>query len=189
MGRFSRGAVVKTALIIPSAILLLSLPGVVAAGLMNLFPVFESIWIPAAATVLSVAGFIALRQVGSAPNRTIISIGTGVLLAVFTISFYIPRYNPHLGMGAVTSVASAMAKESGVEVFYVYDIPRAENADVYLGKSPEEISLDGLRKIVESGGDGILIVKQSSLEEVPELAALLEGRERRVSGYFFCITL
>lgn len=189
MGRFSRGAVVKTALIIPSAILLLSLPGVVAAGLMNLFPVFESIWIPAAATVLSVAGFIALRQVGSAPNRTIISIGTGVLLAVFTISFYIPRYNPHLGMGAVTSVASAMAKESGVEVFYVYDIPRAENADVYLGKSPEGISLDGLRKIVESGGDGILIVKQSSLEEVPELAALLEGRERRVSGYFFCITL
>jgi hypothetical protein len=112
-----------------------------------------------------------------------------MLVAVFTISFYVPQYNPHIGMAGVSAVAKEMAQESSASNYFVYDIPRAENADVYLGSVPKDVTLEKIKEIIEGNQRGVLIVKQSSLEEVPELALLLEGRERRSAGYFFCITL
>jgi len=113
----------------------------------------------------------------------------GMLMAIFTISFYVPHYNSNIGMAEVSEVAKEMAIESSASNYFVYDIPRAENADVYLGSVPKGISLEEIKGIINGNQRGVLIVKQSSLEEVPELASLLEGRERRAVGYFFCITL
>lgn len=196
MGRFSKNVFARVAMFIPAIILLLALPGAIAAGLLELFPVFESAWIIAAAAVLSVAGVFALLYLTGSRwrgenslQKSIISVGVGMLVAVFTISFYVPQYNPHIGMAGVSAVAKEMAQESSTSNYFVYDIPRAENADVYLGSVPKDVTLEKIKEIIEGNQRGVLIVKQSSLEEVPELALLLEGRERRSAGYFFCITL
>ena len=196
MGRFSKSAVSRVAMFIPSLILLFALPGAIAAGYMELFPVFESVWILTAATVLSVTGIFALRLLtgklweteGSLQN-SIITIGAGMLFAVFIISFYVPAYNPNIGMAGVTSVAKELANEKGSEDYYVYDIPRAENADVYLGSVPADITIEEIREVISGERRAVLIVKKSSLEESPELSQLLEGCEKRASGYFFCVTL
>lgn len=196
MERFSKSAVSRVAMFIPSVILLFALPGAIAAGYTELFPVFESVWIMAAATVLTLTGFFALRYLtgklwrkdGSLQN-SIITIGSGMLLAVFTVSFYIPHYNPSIGMAGITSVAKEMADARAIEEYFVFDIPRAENADVYLGSAPAQITIEEIREVIAGETRALLIVKKSSLEEIPELARLLEGREKRASGYFYCITL
>lgn len=203
LGKLSRSVVARVGMLIPSIILLLALPGAIVAGKMELFPVFESVWIVAASAVLSISGIIAIwyltgerwsRSYGeqnstNSLQRSIVTVGVGMLLAIFTISFYVPQYNPELGMSAVSEVAREMATKTGTQKYYVYDISRAENADVFLGSIPESVSIEKIKVIIEGDERGVLIFMQSSLEEVPELATLLEGRELRASGYFFCVVL
>ncbi len=196
LNRFSGSNIARATMFIPAVILFIALPGAVAAGLLELFPVFESVWILAASAVLSLAGGFALwfltgkrwRSENSL-HRSIISVGAGMLLAIFTISFYVPHYNPNIGMAGISEVAKEMAADTGASDYFVFDIPRADNADVYLGSVPKNISVDEIKGILEGDRRGVLIVKQSSVEKNPELASLIEGRERRAVGYFFCVTL
>ena len=196
LGKFSKNIVARVAMYIPAVILSLALPGAIAAGYLELFPLFESAWIIAAAAVLSITGATAIwllttRRWGreNSLKNSIITIGAGILAGIFTISFYLPQYNPHIGMAGVSTVAKEMANESSANNFFVYDIPRAENADVYLGTPPKSLSIEEIKDILEGEERGVLIVKQSSLDEIPELETTLEGREKRASGYFFCIPL
>jgi len=133
----------------PAALFAVALPGALIATLIIEEPLLKNGWVIATAAVVSLSGVFALRQLLSGRwksdtaaaekslNRTIITMGAGLLAAIFTISFFIPEYNPNIGMGAVSREARAAAEEHGAMRYMYYNIPRAENIDVYLGVLPQ----------------------------------------------------
>jgi hypothetical protein len=157
-----------------------------------------------------VAGVFALRQLLSGRwksdaavaekslNRTIITMGAGLLAAIFTISFFIPEYNPNIGMGAVSREAKAAAEEHGAMRYMYYNIPRAENIDVYIGALPQDVSKEELRERIEAAATPdheaaeeriILILMQSELEKDADIKDLLADKEKHPVGYFYYVVL
>lgn len=195
---------------IPAALFAVALPGALIATLFIEEPLLKNGWVIATAAVVSVTGALALGQLLSGRkktdaaaaekslNRTIITMGAGLLAAIFTISFFIPQYNPNIGMGAVSREARAAAEEHGAMRYMYYNIPRAENIDVYLGVLPQDVSKEELKERIEAAATPdheaaeeriILILMQSELKKDPEIDRLLADKEKHPVGYFYYVVL
>ncbi len=197
--KFENKKFVKILLGIPTFLMSFAIVGLFAAKMFTDFPVFDSFLIPVTAAIISITGLITLwilykRSIYNA----IISLGAGLLLAVFTISFYIPQYNPNIGMRAVSEQAKEAALEHGIFNYLSYNIPRIENIDVYIGEVPREIGIEEIEERVNalnlidheaSEEQAILFIMQSDLKNDERLAKLLEGREKFPVGYFYYVIL
>ena len=197
--KFEDKKFVKILLGVPAFVMSLAIAGLLAAYKFTDFPVFESFLIPVTATIVSITGLITLWILyRKSIYNAIISMGAGLLLAVFTISFYIPQYNPNIGMRAVSEQAQETALEHGIFNYLSYNIPRIENIDVYIGVVPRDVTIEELEERVNAAKSidseaaeeqAVLFIMQSELKKDEKLAKLLEGKEKYPVGYFYYVIL
>jgi len=82
--------------------------------------------------------------------------------------------------------------------YMYYNIPRAENIDVYLGVLPQDVTKEELKERIEAAATPdheaaeeriILILMQSELKKDPEIDRLLADKEKHPVGYFYYVVL
>ncbi|WP_298062750.1 glycosyltransferase family 39 protein [uncultured Rikenella sp.] len=168
---------------IPAGVLALTFPGLfVAAGRVD-FPLLDSLFVPVAAALITVTSLVCLIWLWRGRLHTAITVlASGLLAAVFTVSFAVPLFNGYLGMGNVCSAAQAVGDAARIGRYYTYGIARAENIDVYLGRgvrSLEPAELDSVQC-------GIIITFKERIGTDEALTRAFAGQEvHRVGDYAF----
>ena len=169
---------------VPAGVLTLTLPGLFVAAKQIDFPLLDSMFVPVGAALATLASAACLVWLWRGRLHTAITTLAGGLLAtIFTVSFAVPQFNGYLGMGDVCGAAKAVGDVAGIERYYTYDIDRAENIDVYLGRpvvlleTPQEL---------ESVERGIVITYKERIGTDEALTRAFAGQEvHRVGDYAF----
>ena len=170
---------------IPAGVFVLVFPGLFAAErFLPELPLFGSLFIPVGGAILSraAAGAIVWLVRGRL-HTAITTLAGGWLGAIFIISFAVPQFNGHIGMGDVCGAARTVGEAAGIENYYTYDIRRAENIDAYLGRPVELI--DAAAEL--AGVDrGIVITRKQRIGNDSTLTRVFAGQEvHRVGNYAF----
>lgn len=173
---------------LPAAVLALTLPGVLIAAPKVDFPLLDSPFVPVAAAITTVASLGALVWLWRDRIYTALTtLGGGLLLTIFTVSFAVPRFNGYIGMGEVCGAAKAVGDAADIQTYYTYDIKRAENIDVYLG---QPVILLETPEALDSVRQGIVLTRKTLIGTDDALTRLLAGQEvHRVGDYAFGIIL
>ncbi len=124
------------ALALPAALLTLALPALAvlarrdATAWLGQWPCYV------AAALLTASGIAALWQLYGRKqlNGGIVAISAGLLLALFTGGFALPRLNVYMGYGTLCRQATEIAQKHGATDFRVYNMRRTSGMDVYLGR-------------------------------------------------------
>lgn len=170
---------------IPAAVLALVFPGLFAANrFLPGLPLFDSLFVPVGAGILSSASIgCIVWLVRGRIYTAVTTLAGGLLAAIFTLSFAVPQFNGHIGMGDVCSTARTVGQSAGIENYYTYGIKRAENIDVYLAR-PVEV-LDSAEEL-EAVRNGIVITRKARIGRDSVLTRALAGQEvHRVGDYAF----
>lgn len=168
---------------IPAGVLTLTLPGLFVAARHVDFPLLDSMFVPVAAALasLSAAACIVWLWRGRL-NTAITTLAGGLLATVFTVSFAVPQFNGHIGMGDVCGAAKAVGDAAGIGCYYTYDIDRAENIDVYLGRGSRKLTAGELDSVQR----GIVITFKERIGPDSALTRAFAGQEvHRVGDYAF----
>lgn len=179
----------KWAVGIPAGMLALTFPGLfVAASMAPELPLFDSPFVPIGAALLSIAAGGCIVGLWRGRFQTAITTLAGGLLAtVFTVSFAVPRFNGHIGMGEVCRAARTVGEATGTTEYYTYEIERAENIDVYLGQPVESLETPEELAAVQQG---IIITSKEPIGIDSALTRTFAGREiHRVGDYAFGVIL
>lgn len=127
---------------IPAILLCLAFPAVV------LLPTFNLTITPLiliSSLILCATGALTLKLLRDRQlNQGIISLSTGLLVAIFVFSFTIPSYNSMIGLGQLCKQAKSIALQKGIQNYYFCKISRADNLDVYLGVVPRKLRIKDL---------------------------------------------
>ncbi len=182
---------VKLFIALPAALLVLVLPALavaVASGRAEAQWLFSP-FIYIGGAVLSAAALLALWYLYQRDNLygAVNRMATGILVALFALSFAVPAFNPWIGYGAFTRKGLEIASERGLNRFYYYKVKRPGNMDVYLHTDPLPLTLEELEQGIY--GDGILFVREKEVEREPELKSFIEGKEQYQEGKHRIIVL
>ena len=173
---------IKLSLTLPAGGLLLSLPAVVYLG-NNIETRYLAHWlIFAGAAVLSITGLFVLFRLyrGKETHRAINTLAVGILLAVFVVGWSMPELNSYLGWGNLCEKAKQLSSAHHIIDYQVYNISRAENMDVFLGKDIVKVSRGELLR--ESPGKRLLMLRVKEMSNDPELGTALSNGEKHLVG-------
>lgn len=173
---------------VPAILFIMTLPGVIVSQFFNFN---SSKLVLLAALILTCSGFIALKYLKKIQlNRSVITMTSGVLLAAFTISFAIPRYNALIGLGELCQEAKTISAKKGVANYYYCKITRADNLDIYLGVPPRQLMIHDL---FETHGQikkpAILFLSEKSIERNDSLQLFIKGKKIHHSGNYYCVEI
>ena len=152
----------RVAVALPCVAFVGALPvaGVLRDGLP--FGLGDSIWVYFAASVLSLAGLLALWQLFYKARlaSAVKTASMGFLVAVFFGAFAIPRVNPHIGFEYLGDRAAQMAREQNIENFAYYDFDEGWYMDVFTGQSFRRIdNMEQLDSLEAQPYRSILLVR------------------------------
>jgi len=133
---------------IPAGILCLALPGVVGASqIIELNGLGISPLAILAGLILSGTGILSVRfLIKSHLKDAIITICSGLLLAIFAFSFAIPKYNSFIGLRDLSEQAKETSSQLGGANYYYCVMTKGDNLDIYLGIKPEKLKICDLYK-------------------------------------------
>lgn len=168
---------------IPAGVLVLTLPGLFVVARHVDFPLLDSMFVPVAAALVSLSAAACIVWLWRGRlNTAITTLAGGLLATMFTVSFAVPRFNGHIGMGDVSRAAKAVGDAAGIGSYYTYDIGRAENIDVYLGRDSRELAAAELDSVQR----GIVITFKERIGSDSALTRAFAGQEvHRVGNYAF----
>jgi hypothetical protein len=171
---------------IPSLLLCLALPG---AFVLQYFDFNTSFLILAAALIISVAGVLTLKYLkGHHLKRAIITLSTGVLLAIFTVSFALPAYNEWIGLRQLCEMAKSISQRQGARNYYFCKISRADNLDVYLGTAPKMLRIKDLYHTDQTmQKPAILFLSHKYIERSDSIRQFTKGRILHRLGNYYCV--
>ena len=177
---------------IPAGIICLAFPGVfLAEKFMISVPFDSSPLIIIAASILSLSGFITIKQlINKNLNRGIGLMGVGILLSVFVVSFDIPKLNNIIGMGEMCQEAKSLADKKGIENYYYYRMGRAASTDVYLETEPQKLlESDLFKNNIKINKPAILFVRQKDINQNRTLQKFVMGRKKHQVGNYYYIEI
>ncbi|MBL7971245.1 MAG: glycosyltransferase family 39 protein [Prolixibacteraceae bacterium] len=177
---------------IPAVILCMALPGIIAAfqlseiGEQGISPLIILTGI-----ILSGSGVVALKYlIRQQLNQGIITISTGMLLAVFSVSFAIPKYNSLIGLNLLCNQAKETALEKGAQNYYYCEMNRADNLDVYLGTTLKKLRISELYKPDSPiKKPAILFTWDKAIERNDSLQVFIKGKEVHQKGSYYYIVI
>lgn len=171
---------------IPAGVLALTFPGLFIVGGQVDFPLFDSMFVPVAAALTTLASGACLVLLWRGRfNTAIITLASGLLATVFTVSFAVPQFNGYIGMGDVCGAAKAVGDAAGIRDYYTYDIKRSENIDVYLGQ-PVRLLMPPQNP--DSIDCGIIITFKERIGTDTALTRAFAGQEvHRVGTFAFAV--
>lgn len=177
--------------VIPALILCVALPAVYIAqkiiinGEISISPLLLF-----AGLILSVSGILALRYLYDYKlNLGIITMGSGMLLAVFFVSFSLPKYNSMIGLSELCYQAKKTATENGISNFYYCQMRKGDNLDVYLGVNLEKLRKKDLFDTTRMKIPAILFFWDKAIERNDSLQAFIKGKNVYQSGNYYCVEI
>ena len=173
---------------IPAFFLCLALPAVMVS---QYFDLSSSRLILLAGLILSLSGIITLKYVSNQRlNRGITTMSAGILLALFTSSFAVPKYNSMIGLSELCDEAKTISSQKGAANFYYCKITRADNLDIYLGVIPEKLMIHDL---FEADGQikkpAILFLSEKSIAKNDSLQLFIKGKKIHHHGNYYCVEI
>lgn len=164
---------------IPAGILSLTFPGLIVTSLLYEFnEVGITPLVFVAGFILSGTGILSIRfLIKRSMTNSIISLATGILLSVFTVSFAIPKYNRYIGLQQICDQAKETTTKSGSVNYYYCEMPRADNMDIYLGKMPEKLRICDLYKPNSPiKTPAIIFIRQKAIERNDSLRIFIQDK-------------
>jgi hypothetical protein len=177
---------------IPAGFLILIFPGVIVASQFHkISEIGISPLVFISCFILSGSGILTFRFLKNhASNKAIISLGTGILISVFVVSFGIPRYNKYIGLQEICNQAKETASEKGGVNYYYCEMTIADNLNAYLGVMPEKLRIVDLYKADSSmKTPAILFTWHKAIERNDSLRVFLKGKKIHQSGGNFYIEI
>ena len=183
--RYQDGRWTRASLAVPAAVFFLALPAMLFIERTGQLPYLHKGTIYAAATILTLCGAHSLYLLyNKRPSADIAGIirrmGTGVLLAVFVGGWALPKINAYTGYGALCRKARQLSEDRGISEIRTWQLPRAENMDVYLRRHVTEIE-DGAAPAAD-GSACMLLTRERCLKYFP-------GKESYVIGPYAVVVM
>jgi len=175
-------------LAIPAVLLLPALPAVIYLGGTEEMYYLATPLVYAAAGVFSVTGLLIIYYLygKSDSYRSIHTLATGFLLAVFVTGLSMPHLNTQLCWGNLCEKAIELSEEHRIDDYWVYNISRAENMDVYLGKDILKVKREDILK--EPHKNRLLMLRVKDMKKDQGLHNVLRNKEQyRVGNYMIVI--
>jgi 4-amino-4-deoxy-L-arabinose transferase-like glycosyltransferase len=176
---------------IPAIILCLILPGIFVAQKfihingfsINSLEIF-------AAMILSATGILAIKYlINFHLKHGIITMGIGMLLAVFAVSFSIPKFNSMIGLNLLCNQAKDMAKEKGSVNYYYCEMTKGDNLDVYLGKPLERLEINELYEPNKIKTPAILFTWEKAIKQNDSIQDFMKGKKTCQTGSYYYVEI
>lgn len=176
---------------IPACIFCLALPDIIIA---QKFINFNGLGISPlfffAALILSLSGILTIKYLANYKlNQGIITMSTGMLLAVFAASLALPKYNSFMGLSELCRQAKEVASQKGIGNYYYCELSRAESMDVYLGEKPEMLKMKDLYSITTPiKKPSILFLWYRVIERNDSVQRFVQDKNKyQVGNYYFVV--
>jgi hypothetical protein len=176
---------------IPAGLLCMALPGIISAQyFINIQALSSSYLVLFAALLLSTTGILTLRHLYKHHlNVGIITMGAGMLLAVFTVSLAVPQYNSMIGLNQLCSQAKETAIKKGGVNYYYCEMTKGDNLDVYLGKPLEMLEISDLYKPDRIKTPAILFTWNKAIERNDSIQVFIKGKKTCQTGIYYYVEI
>jgi hypothetical protein len=176
---------------IPAGLLCMALPGIIIAQyFISISALSSSYMVLFSALILSGTGILALRYLYKHHlNVGIITMGTGMLLAVFTVSLALPQYNSMIGLNQLCNQAKDIATKKGGVNYYYCEMTKGDNLDVYLGKPLEKLKISDLYKTNKIKTPAILFTWNKAIERNDSIQVFIKGKKTCQTGIYYSIEI
>ena len=189
LGKFNlQNGWIKLAVAFPAIILILSLPATIYLSGTEELQYLANPFVYAGVGVLTLTGLLMIyflylkKQTYGAIN----TLAFGFLAAIFLLGLSIPQLNSRIGWGNLCEKAVELSEEHGIADYWVYNIKRAENMDVYLGK--DIIKVDKEDILNESPKNRLLMLRIKDIQNDPDiLAAVLNKTQYQIGEHAIVI--
>ena len=136
---------------VTSALFAAALPVVVLVSLHDGTAYLRNALVYVAAAVLSLGGLLSLwrcfhAQKGLAAGLRVLA--SSLTFAIFVGGCALPSINPWIGYGPLCRKALEVASEKRAEGIATWNLSRAENMDVYLGRQVEVVRKEDMEKCI-----------------------------------------
>lgn len=161
----------KAAVALPALIFVIALPLLAFAPTDEITIYRNGAIVYISAAILSVCGihtmYILLKAKQNSIYKAVRNMAVGLLIAVFTGGWALPRLNPQIGYGALCDKALEIAQKYDISNFSTWHIYRAENMDVYLNH-PVNIIPNDEKPAIDTKHPCILMLHKKYLQHFPE---------------------
>ncbi len=177
------GTGIRNLMLLPLAVLGLVFPVVLIANQFVHIDMLNAPVVYLLTALLSVAAIVSLYYLYKKKNLNASAniLAVGLLLTIFTGSFFVPSYNKYIGYGEFCKKGKELAQKNGINSYCYYDVSRGENMDVYLGSNVKELNEAGLNDKLTNT---ILLLPTEDIDKSTSLKSLLEGKEKAVEGKY-----
>ena len=143
-----------------------------------------------AALILTGTGILTLRHLYKHRlNIGIITMGMGMLLAVFTVSLAVPQYNSMIGLNQLCSQAKETAIKKGGVNYYYCEMTKGDNLDVFLGKPLEMLEISDLYKPGKIKTPAILFTWNKAIERNDSIQVFIKGKKTCQTGIYYYVEI
>ena len=109
----------------------------------------------------------------------------GLLLSIFVLGFTMPQLNIQLGWHKLCAKAIELSEERNITDYYVYQISRVENMDVYLNKDVHEVTKEEIVKNLFT--NKLLLLPVKKVEKDSEIEAVIKTKEYYHIGKYLLV--
>ena len=169
---------------IPAVALLLALPAIIYLGGTDKMRYLATPLVYAGAGILTITGLLVIYHLYRKRDtyRSINTLALGFLSVVFIIGWSMPQLNNQLGWRNLCEKAKELSEEHRIADYWVYQISRAENMDVYLGKDIIKAERKDILK--EPLENRLLMLRTKDIKNDPEIHTAVLNREQYQIGKY-----
>jgi 4-amino-4-deoxy-L-arabinose transferase-like glycosyltransferase len=173
---------IKLTVAIPAIIFVFVMPGVIYLSGTGEMQYLSNPFIYAGTGVITLTGLCMVWFLyrKSDTLRAIQTLALGFLLAIFIVSWSLPQINNRLGWGDLCEKAVELSEEHNIPDYWVYNIKRAENMDVYLGKDIIKVEKEDI--LNAQPDNKILMLRAKDIKNDSDIRAALSNREQYQIG-------
>lgn len=175
---------VKLSIAIPAIIFILAIPVIIYISKTDEMRYLANPFIYAGAFVLSLTGIITTYYLYLRRNtiRSINSLAAGFLLTLFVVGWSLPQLNSRLGWGMMCKKVLELSEKYNISDYWVYNIKRSENMDVYLGKDVAKVDKNDLLKVTVTSENKLLMINVKNINIDPDISSLVKNKEQYQVG-------
>ena len=178
---------IRASLAIPAMSLVTALPVIVYLSNMNKTAYLAMPLIYIAATILTITGLVIIFFLYRKREtyKAIYSMSLGLLLSIFVFGCTMPQLNNQLGWRNLCTKAMELTKERNISDYYIYEISRAENMDVYLKKDVHVVTKE---MIVENMlKNKLLLLPIKQVKNDNDILSVIKTKEHYQIGKYMIV--
>jgi hypothetical protein len=140
-----------------------------------------------AATILTITGLVIIFFLYRKREtyKAIYSMSLGLLLSIFVLGCTMPQLNNQLGWRNLCTKAMELTKERNISDYYIYEISRAENMDVYLKKDVHVVTKE---MIVENMlKNKLLLLPIKQVKNDNDILSVIKTKEHYQIGKYMIV--